>query len=277
MASRSPDLVAGGSALRVLIVDDEPLARDNLRIALQSLSDVQVVGESIDGESAVEAIDSLDPDVVLLDVQMPGLDGFGVVDRVGVSNMPTVVFVTAFDAHAVRAFQVHALDYILKPFDDTRLREVLDRVREHHRDRRDGQRARQLAALLSTWGDEVASNTESNGSATARQYISRLTVRSDDRIRYVTCSDVEYFQADGNYIAIHAKGEAHRIRMAIGSLVDQLDPAMFVRIHRSTIVNLDRVREVQPWFGGDYIAIMQSGVKLRVSRARASSLLKPTL
>ena len=277
MASRSPEIVAGSSALRILIVDDEPLARDNLRIALESLPDVIVVGESIDGEAAIEAIDSLDPDVVMLDVQMPGLDGFGVVDRVGVSNMPTVVFVTAFDAHAVRAFQVHALDYILKPFDDTRLREVMERVREHHRDRRDGQRARQLAALLSSWGDENAGVPESNGNVSSKSYINRLTVRSDDRIRYITCSDVDHFQADGHYITIHAKGEAHRIRMAIGSLVGQLDPAMFVRIHRSTIVNLDRVREVQPWFGGDYIAIMQSGVKLRVSRARASTLLKPTL
>jgi two-component system LytT family response regulator len=277
MGSQAAESAGNSAALRVLIVDDEPLARDNLRIALAQFLDVEVVGESIDGASAVNAIDELDPDVVLLDVQMPGLDGFGVIEKVGVSNMPTVVFVTAFDEHAVRAFQVHALDYILKPFDDARLREVIDRVREHQRDRRDGQRARKLAALLSTWSDEGASVNDGAGAQPGRQYITRLTVRSDDRIRYIACSDVDHFQADGNYINIHTKGETHRVRMAIGTLFDQLDPTRFIRIHRSTIVNLDSVREVQPWFGGDYIAIMNSGAKLRVSRARASALLKPTL
>jgi two-component system LytT family response regulator len=264
--------------LRVLIVDDEPLARDNLRIALDAVGDMKVVAECADGASAIDAINALDPDLVLLDVQMPGIDGFGVIDGVGVSNMPTVVFVTAFDAHALRAFQVHAFDYVLKPFDDARLREVIQRVRDHHQDRRDGKRARQLAALLSSWNDRdaTAGRPVSSG-ASERSYVTRLTVRSDDRIRYIVCADVDYFQADGNYIAVHTRGEAHRIRLAIGALVDDLDPKQFVRIHRSTIVNLDRVREVQPWFGGDYIAIMANGEKLRVSRARASALLKPTL
>jgi two-component system, LytTR family, response regulator len=263
--------------LRALIVDDEPLARDNLRIALDAVGNIEVVAECADGASAIDAINAFDPDLVLLDVQMPAVDGFGVIDGVGVSNMPTVVFVTAFDAHALRAFQVHAFDYILKPFDDARLREVIQRVRDHHQDRRDGKRARQLAALLSSWNDRDSPASATVAGTTERSFITRLTVRTDDRIRYISCADVDYFQADGNYIAVHTKGEAHRIRLAIGALVDELDPKQFVRIHRSTIVNLDRVREVQPWFGGDYIAIMATGEKLRVSRARASALLKPTL
>lgn len=264
--------------LRVLVVDDEPLARDNLRIALSQVDQVNVVGECGDGAAAIEAIERLDPDVVMLDVQMPGIDGFGVIDEVGVEQMPTVVFVTAFDAHAVRAFQVHAFDYILKPFDDARLREVMQRVHDHRAERRDGQRARQLAALLSEWtgtnGDGLPARPAASVSPS---YVTRLTVRTGDRIRYVSCTDVEYFEAEGNYIGVHAKGETHRIRFAIGALADQLDPSMFVRIHRSTIVNMNRIREVQPWFGGDYIAIMASGAKLRVSRARASALVRPTL
>lgn len=264
--------------LRVLIVDDEPLARDNLRLALADLQGITVVAECADGPSAISAIDRFAPDLVLLDVQMPGIDGFGVIERVGVSNMPTVVLVTAFDAHALRAFQVHALDYILKPFDDARLREVIERVREHHRDRRDGKRARQLAALLKSWNEREPADADDPGAAPAeRSYMSRLTVRTDDRIRFVACVDVDFFHADGNYITVHSKGESHRLRLAIGALVEGLDPRRFVRIHRSTIVNLDRVKEVQPWFGGDYVAIMATGDKLRVSRARASALLKPTL
>jgi two-component system LytT family response regulator len=272
------------AALRVLVVDDEPLARDCVRLALRDERDVELVAECGDGVEAVAAIEALRPDVVLLDVQMPGVDGFGVVEQVGVERMPAVVFVTAFDAHAIRAFEVHALDYVLKPFDNARLRAALGRARAQVRARAEGERARQLASLLAGWAradaapppprrpsDEPAAEAQSDGG-----WISRLTVRdADDRIRFVAAADVDWIEADGNYALLHVGPAAHRVRLAIRTLAERLDPRRFVRVHRSAIVNVDRIREVQPWFGGDYVAILHTGARVRVSRTHAGGLLKP--
>jgi two-component system LytT family response regulator len=263
--------------LRLLIADDEPLARDCLRLALRAHDDVEIVAECADGADAVRAIESLRPDVVFLDVQMPGLDGFGVIERVGVARMPTIVFVTAFDAHALRAFQVHALDYVLKPFDDARLEDALDRAREQVRTRRDGVRARRLAAFLAEWERRDDEPPRAPAPAAGKSYISRLTVREDDRIRFVACADIDWFEADGNYVKLYVGAKTYRLRLAIRTLIDGLDPTRFVRIHRSTVVNVDRIREVQPWYGGDYVAILHGGAKLRVSRTRAGELLRPTV
>ncbi|MBV9879258.1 MAG: response regulator transcription factor [Gemmatirosa sp.] len=256
-------------ALRVLVVDDEPLARDCVRLALRDAAGVEVVGECADGAAAVDAIRVHRPDVVFLDVQMPGLDGFGVVDAVGVDRMPSVVFVTAFDAHAIRAFEVHALDYVLKPFENDRLLAALRRAREDRRTRRDGALGRRLARLLrglQTEGGDVA--------APRREPVRRFAVRHDGRIRFVAVDEVDWVEADGNYAVLHAGAQRHRVRFTIQALARELDPTRFFQIHRSTIVNLDRVKEVQPWFGGDYVAILTTGEKLRVSRTRAPLLLR---
>jgi two-component system LytT family response regulator len=264
-----PDDIA--PPLRVLIVDDEPLARDCVRLALRDAPDIEVLDDCRDGTEAVRAIRRVHPDVMFLDVQMPGADGFAVIEQIGADRMPAVVFVTAFDTHAIRAFEVHALDYVLKPFENERLLEALERARERFRSRQDGELARRLAALVSGWGGDTTA-ASSHGS---KRFVERFTVRHDDRIRFVDADDIEWIEADGNYAVLHTAAEAHRIRLTLQTIDHQLDPRRFARIHRSTIVNLACVREIQPWFGGDYIAILHGGRKLRVSRTRAGPLLKP--
>lgn len=260
------------ATLRVLIVDDEPLARDCVRLALRGAPDIELLEDCRDGPEAVRAIRRLSPDVVFLDVQMPGADGFAVVERIGADAMPVVVFVTAFDQHAIRAFEVHALDYVLKPFENARLLAALDRARERVRSRHDGELARQLAALVA--GRPAVPPMISSGDPAPR-HAERFTVRHDDRISFVEAGTVDWIEAEGNYAVLHAAGATHRLRLTLQAIEQQLDPRRFARIHRSTIVNLSRVREIQPWFGGDYIAILHGGQKLRVSRTRAAPLLEP--
>ena len=305
-----PNVITSFAAgtVRVLIVDDEPLARDCMRLALRGVSGVKIVAECGDGTSAVEAIRRYGPDVVFLDVQMPGLDGFAVLERIEAATMPVVVFVTAFDAHAIRAFEVHALDYVLKPFPDERLVAALDRARAAIQERRNGELGRRLAEFVQHWqtgalsaghetlGSEVAAMGPSGVASLERldssveaehevaepqragapSYIGRFAVRSDGRVRFVAAADVDWIEADGNYMVLHVGETRHRLRASLAGLTEGLDPRQFVRIHRSVIVNVDRIREVQPWFGGDYIAILRTGAKLRVSRLRAPQLLRPT-
>jgi two-component system LytT family response regulator len=269
---------SSADALRVLVVDDEPLARDCVRLALGKLPDVVVAGECAGGEEAVRAIAECRPDVVLLDVQMPGLDGFGVVERVGPDRMPPVVFVTAYDAHALRAFRVHALDYVLKPFDDARLAEVMAYVRARLTARRDEALGRQLGALLAE--RLAAREPDDDGGAAAHLrapsgHVTRFCVSEGGRARFVPAAAVDWIDADGNYVRLHVGAEQHRLRATLRAVAAELDPRQFVQIHRSTIVNIDRIRELQPWFGGDYVALLTSGVRLRVSRSRAPTLLRP--
>jgi len=286
------------ATVRVLIVDDEPLARDCMRLALRHAPGVTIVAECGDGAAAVEAVHRHAPDVVFLDVQMPGLDGFAVLEQIDAAAMPVVVFVTAFDSHAIRAFEVHALDYVLKPFPDERLVAALERARAAIQERRNGELGRRLAEFVQRWqagtlapspnaqrsppasGLDPAPETEQDVAEPARapaaSYIARFAVRSDGRVRFVAAGDVDWIEADGNYMVLHVGEATHRLRASLAGLTEGLDPKQFVRIHRSVIVNVQRIREVQPWFGGDYIAILRTGAKLRVSRLRAPQLLKPT-
>jgi len=254
--------MAAEERIRALIVDDEPLARDCVRIALRDEPLVEVVGECGDGATAVEAIGELRPDVVFLDVQMPEVGGFEVVEEVGAARMPLVVFVTAFDRYAVRAFEAHALDYVLKPFENARLLEALRRARRRLAERRAGDLARRLAALL-------------DGRPAREDPVRQFAVRENDRIHFLPAAQVDWIEADGNYVVLHAGPKRHRLRLTLGSLARRMDPARFVQVHRSAIVNLDKVREVQAWFGGDYIAILTTGEQLRVSRTHAPLLLNP--
>ena len=263
---------ASDAAIRVLVVDDEPLARDCVRLALRSHADVEIVGECASGEEAVHAIIDLAPDLVFLDVQMPDLGAFEVIEHIGIDRMPSVIFVTAFDAHALQAFRVHALDYVLKPFDDARVDEALDHARSHLASRRDGEFGKRLAALFGTRTPNAGPTAEP---ARTSRYLTRFGVRDDDRTKFITATTVDWFEADNNYVVLHVGAAEHRVRTAIGILARSLDPRHFVQIHRSMIVNLDRVREVQPWFGGDYVAILQDGRRLRVSRTFAPRVLRP--
>ena len=260
-----------GRILRALIVDDEPLARDNVRLALEKELDVEVIAECADGESAIEAIRELEPDVVFLDVQMPGTGGFDVVNEIGPEEMPAVVFVTAFDEHALRAFEVHALDYVLKPFDDDRFSDAVEHARRTLRMRRDEESFRRGLSALMT---DV--NGGQDGSGRPR-FASRLMVRLRDRIHFVRTEDVDWFEAAGNYVRLHVADRSHLIRSTMSAIEERLDPQQFVRIHRSTIVNVDRIKEIQPWAGGDYLAILKGGQQLRISRGYRDALLRPAL
>lgn len=256
----------------ILIVDDEPLARRTVRNALDAEDGVRVVGECETGEEALAAIRAHAPDLVFLDIQMPGLGGFEVLERLG-EAAPEIVFVTAHDEHALRAFEVHAVDYLLKPFSDGRFRESMRRARERAA-APPLERAGRLRRLLRRLALAEASCRAKLEDGPQGLYATRFTVRDDERVRFVRTRDVDWFEADGNYVVLHVGEELHRMRTTLTGVEAQLDPASFVRVHRSAIVNLDAIREVQPWFGGDYVAVMRTGDHVRVSRTYRDSLLR---
>lgn len=262
--------------LRVLVVDDEPLARDCVTLALRDAANVEVVGTCGDGPAAVEALQRLAPDVVFLDVRMPGLDGFEVIAQSVAEPPPVVVFVTAWDAHAVRAFEANAIDYVLKPFENARLLRALERARGRLAQRSGDAMARRLAAAFAMLRTEPATQAEPAAPATAAgRHVTRFAVRDDERTRFVPVDDVDWIGTDGNYVVLHVGAATHRVRATLQALVESLDPRAFAQVHRSCIVNLSRVRELQPWFGGDQVAILTDGTRLRVSRTYAPALLQP--
>jgi two-component system, LytTR family, response regulator len=248
--------------LRALVVDDEPLARELLVEMLAGEPDVHVVGECGDGAGAVAAIERERPDLVFLDVQMPGLDGFGVVHAVGVERMPATIFVTAYDQYALRAFEADALDYLLKPFDEERLARTLAKVR-----RRAGDPAAEAARRMESLLHAVQER---------RRYATRLVVRSGVRTRFVPVERVVWIEAEGKLARVHLAGESHLATSGIGVLEAQLDPEQFVRVHRSAIARIDQIQEVQPWFKGEHLLRMAGGAELTTSaayRARLRELL----
>ena len=251
--------------VRTLIVDDEPLARDGLRLMLGAVPDVDVVGEAGEGTAAVEAIRTLRPDVVLLDVQMPGQSGFEVVERVAPDPLPLVVFVTAYDEYALRAFQVHAFDYLLKPVSQARLAEAMLRVRT---DMMRGAPPRERVL------DVVDAVRLGAGERTApRRYTARFAVRDRDRYVLVRAADVDWIDAAANYVRLNTRGRGLLLRMTLGEIEGRLDPAVFTRIHRSTIVNTTRVQEIRPDPHGDYDVVLTDGRTLRMSRTFRERLL----
>ena len=238
--------------IRTLIVDDEPLARKRLQRLLSDETDVEVVGECGDGLEAVEAIRSRTPDLVFLDVQMPGLDGFGVVEQVGPEAIPAVVFVTAYDQHALRAFEVSALDYLLKPFLPERFQRAMGRARKQLSGDRDERTQEKLVQLLAQ--------------VSGRRWLDRLLVKSESRVYFLKAEEIDWVEAADNYVQLHVGKEVHLLRETMARLEASLDPARFLRIHRSTIVNLDRVKEMHPWFSGEYVVLLNDGTQLRLSR-----------
>jgi two-component system, LytTR family, response regulator len=257
--------------IRTVIVDDEPLARQGLRLRLGRESDVDIVGEAEDGPSAVQAIVDLRPDLVFLDVQMPGFDGFEVLSRSGGAHLPTVVFVTAFDRYAVKAFDAYALDYLLKPIAHRRFQESLRRARLEIGRGSESAGADRIRALLDE-KDSHASRTDATDEHVSR-YALRLTVRDGDRFVLVRVEDIDWVEAAANYVQLHAGGRTYQLRITLADLDSQFDPRHFARIHRSTIVNLNRVAAIEPDFHGDYQVALKSGVRLRVSRTYRERLL----
>jgi two-component system, LytTR family, response regulator len=243
--------------LRALIVDDERLARLKLRRFLAEEPDVEIVGECGSGAEAVERMRAEWPDLVFLDIQMPGLDGFGVLREVGPDRSGRVVFVTAHDEHAVRAFEVEALDYLLKPFDRARFRQALDRVRRERRQTLD----EKLAALL-----ERIERPEPR--------LDRILVGSGGRMTFLKLCEVDWIEADDNYLRFHAGRETHLVRDTLRRLEPRLDPRLFLRIHRSTIVNVESVAEIRSLFHGDYDVLLRDGTALPVGRTYRDRLLQ---
>lgn len=243
--------------MRTLIVDDEAPARERLKRYLASLKGVKVIGEANDGVQAVEMIEAQSPELVLLDIQMPGLDGFGVVEAL--EDPPAIIFVTAYDQYAIRAFQVHALDYLLKPFSQQRLSKAIDHAREALAEGQD--LSAQLRPLL-------------EGLAAEGRYLTRLAVRDRECIRVLDADRVDWIGIEDEQVMVHMGDQAHPIRRTLTELEARLDPKRFFRAHRSAIVNLDRVQEVIPWFKGSHILRLTTGAKVDLSRARARALRK---
>ena len=239
--------------IRTLIVDDEPLARDGVRLLLQEDPGVEVVGEAADGRRAAAMIKEQRPDLVFLDVQMPVMDGFAALDSVAADWLPVVVFATAYDKYAIKAFEVHAIDYLLKPFTRERFRHALDRAREQLAARGSHESRRRLLELL-------AERIDAEGQTR------RFVVKAGDGYRLVKASDITSVQAQGNYVKLTTASGSHMMRMTMADVEKRLDPKVFARIHRSTVVNIDCIRQITPAWRGDFEVLLADGQKLRMSR-----------
>lgn len=253
--------------VRTLIVDDEPLARAHVRQLLAEDHEVDVIGECGNGRDAVAAIQEHAPDLVFLDIQMPELDGFGVVREVGVERMPVVIFITAYDEYALRAFEVHALAYLLKPVDRARFAETLRRAKGMLRRGGAGDLEARLAALLERTGERASSEE-------------RLAIKVNGRILFIRIDDIDWIEAVDNHVRLHVGPRSHLVRGTLSGLEHRLPSSRFLRTHRSQIVNVARIAEVQPWFGGDYVIILTDGTRLtsgRSYRQRVHDFLKRLL
>jgi two-component system LytT family response regulator len=261
--------------VRVLIVDDEPLARQRLEDLVRALPRAEVAGMAADGDEAVEAIRRLRPDLVFLDVQMPGKTGVEVVREVGPDHMPATVFVTAYDRFALQAFELAAVDYLLKPFDDERFEQAFERARRMVELAEVGRLTERLAALL---GARAAAPAEPPGPAPSPSpappggWLERIAVEMRGQVRVVPVEEIEYVTASGPYAELHTAERGFVIRERMQALEERLDPARFLRVHRSVIVRLDRIDALLRGGGGDYAVRLKSGVKLRVSRTRVEEL-----
>ncbi len=241
--------------IRALIVDDEPLAREGLRRLLDSDEEIECVGECGDGASAVQTIRELQPDLLLLDVQMPEMNGFDVLRSLDEAALPMVIFVTAFEEHAIHAFEVHALDYLLKPLDTQRLREALGRAKSEIRNKG---KASVIARVLSMLGAVRPSHSAGTD---------RIMLKSAGRITFLPVEEIQWVEAQGDYVCLHTPGKKHLLREKISVIEDQLSHDQFLRIHRSTIVNVNRIKELQPLYHGDYAVLLQDGTRLTLSRS----------
>jgi two-component system LytT family response regulator len=239
--------------IHVLIIDDESRARNFMRKLLVSDSSVEIVGECSDGYKAIRAIKAKTPDLIFLDVQMPEIDGFAVLEQLRPEEIPAIVFVTAYDNYALRAFEQHALDYLLKPFDSERFFRTLEHAKLRIAERNGMQRTA-IAQLLA-------------GEQCRRAYLNRITVKRNGRILLVPAHDIEWIEAEDNYVLVHLGNEAYMLRQTLSNIQNRLDPDTFVRIHRSAIVNIEALKELQSGFDGAYQLELKSGTKLRLSRS----------
>jgi two-component system LytT family response regulator len=253
--------------IRTLIVDDELLARTRIRNLLRGRREFQIACECANGKEAITQIEQQQPDLVFLDVQMPDLDGFGLVRVIALERLPVIVFVTAYDQYAVRAFECHALDYLLKPFDDERFEKTLEWARTQIERDQMQQFGQRMMALLEDYPGRRLAASES----TPRR-LSQLMIKSGGRVLFVKTDEIDWIEAEGCYARLHTGRQSHLLRETMNALEAQLDPRAFLRIHRSTIINRDRIRELQPQSHGEYMVILQDGTQLRLSRSYRDKL-----
>ena len=249
---------------RVIVADDEPIARRRIARLARSEPDVEVVAECGGGKEAIAAIEQHQPDLVLLDVQMPDVDGFGVLRAVGADAMPATVFVTAFSEYAVKAFEAAALDYVVKPFDAERFQAAFRRARlrvEEKDDAREGQRLREALRRMLTSAEGFH-----EPAPVSRPSQQRLMIRDEHRAFFIKATDVDWMEADGNYVRLHGTGGNHVLRVTLSGLLESLPPDVFARIHRSRAVRVEAIKELQPWFSGNWLVILRDGTKLTMSR-----------
>ncbi len=248
--------------IRTLIVDDEPLGRERIRTLLGSDPEIEITGECGDGRQAITAIEKFSPELLFLDVQMPELDGFQVLEAITPRQMPFVIFVTAYDRYAVQAFEINALDYLLKSFDRERFLTALRRAKDEIQRSREGH-----------WNDRLAGLLEDLQAR--KKVLTRIIIRSAGRIGFLRVEEIDWIEAADNYVRLHAGRESHLIRETLQSLEKRLDSTKFLRIHRSTIVNIDRIQELRPLFHGDYSVKLVDGTGLTLSRKFRENLTEP--
>jgi two-component system, LytTR family, response regulator len=252
--------------IRTLIVDDEPLARQNLRLLLKDDTEIEIIAECGSGHEAVQAIKAQSPDLVFLDIQMPEMNGFDVLAEIGDGPFPAIVFVTAFDQYALKAFEVHALDYLLKPFDDARFEKALRQAKLQVEQREINKLSRKLFALLED------RDTHQERESEPTKFLTRLMIKSASRVIFLKVDEVDWIGADDYYVKLHTGRKTHLLRETMNDLEIKLDPEKFLRIHRSTIVNIDRIKELHPHFNGDYMVILHDGTELKLSRSRREQI-----
>ncbi len=257
--------------IRVLIVDDEPLALRGLKLRLAEFTEIEIVGEATNGREAVKAIKQHLPDLVFLDIQMPGLDGFGVVRAMIGAPAPLFVFVTAYDKYAIDAFEANALDYLVKPVDEERLKDAIHRAREAMKSRAAAQRESRLVELLASLSDDDRDRIKeliAEPEWTEKErYSERLSFKDGSKVVMLNADEIDWIDAAGDYMCIHAAGKTHIIRETMKTLQARLDPSRFQRVHRSAIVNVKKVKELHPHSNGEYFIILEGGAELKLSRS----------
>jgi len=262
--------------LKTLIVDDESLARRGLAHRLKNISDIEIIGEAQNGREALELIREKKPDLVFLDIQMPGINGFGVVQQLDVESMPIILFLTAYDEYAVQAFEVNALDYILKPIDEERLHQVLEKVRANLSQKRALKQKIRLLELVSQMSGETITSfaelEEKNVAGLVPKEPSRLAIRDGGRTTWVNQDDIEWIDAAGDYMCVQALGTTYIMRKTMKELEKELDASILQRIHRSTIVNVRLVREMESHINGEYFLTLDSGHRVKLSRTYKDKL-----
>ncbi len=251
------------SLIRTIIADDEELAREKLRILLGSEPEVEVVAECPDGRQTVSAIRSFRPDMLLLDIQMPDLNGFEILSEISSDEMPQVIFTSAYDQYAIRAFEAHALDYLLKPFDQDRLHAAIERAGVELRKFKDQQLTNRVLALLSEVG---------SGKRPVPKFDERLTIRTNGRVVFLNLEEIHWIEAAANYVRLNTAKDSYLFRETISRVSERLNPARFVRIHRSMIVNISKIKELIPVNSGEYVVVLHSGKELSCSRGYRANL-----